>query len=194
MTHRRSLLRCLAAAPVLLARSALASASVEVAGVLLPETVRLADGTPLLLNGAGTRTKFWVDVYVAALYLPTRLRTPEAVLATPRANRMYMRFLHDELSAERIREAWREGFEDNNAADVLEPLWPRLTRFMALFPDARRGDEVTLDYLPSQGTAVHLNDRLADVVEGDDFNRVLLSVWLGPRPADRRLQQRMLGA
>ncbi len=42
----------------------------EVAGVKLDETARLAGiDTPLVLNGAGVRSKFFVKVYVAGLYL-----------------------------------------------------------------------------------------------------------------------------
>ena len=40
----------------------------EVAGVKLDEQVQLG-GTPLVLNGAGVRSKFFVKVYVGALYL-----------------------------------------------------------------------------------------------------------------------------
>ena len=40
----------------------------EVGGVNMPNTLK-ADGTDLVLNGAGTRTKFFIKVYVAGLYL-----------------------------------------------------------------------------------------------------------------------------
>ena len=55
----------------------------EVAGVKLDETARLAGiDTPLVLNGAGVRSKFFVKVYVAGLYLQQKTSSAEAVLAS----------------------------------------------------------------------------------------------------------------
>ena len=36
---------------------------------------------PLILNGAGVRSKFFMDLYVGSLYLPTKAHTLEDVLA-----------------------------------------------------------------------------------------------------------------
>ena len=53
-----------------LASSAFAA---EVGGVNMPNTLK-ADGTDLVLNGAGTRTKFFIKVYVAGFSLPEKQR------------------------------------------------------------------------------------------------------------------------
>ena len=46
-------------------------AALQVGGVDVPEKVTVAGyPQPLLLNGAGMRSKFFIDVYVGALYLP----------------------------------------------------------------------------------------------------------------------------
>lgn len=55
----------------------------EVAGVTLPETITLGS-KPLVLNGAGIRSKFFIKVYVGALYLPARARR-RGDIATRRA-------------------------------------------------------------------------------------------------------------
>jgi hypothetical protein len=51
-----------------------AVAAIEVAGVLLPEKVRLSpDSPPLGLNGAGVHRRYlFIELYVAALYLASR--------------------------------------------------------------------------------------------------------------------------
>src|SRR5690606_34473920 len=47
----------------------LASQARTIEDVTLPESLQVNDAT-LQLNGAGVRSKYFVDVYVAALYLP----------------------------------------------------------------------------------------------------------------------------
>ena len=49
----------------------------KVAGVKFDETSQLSAGVPqLVLNGAGIRKKFFVKVYVGALYLPKKVTSP----------------------------------------------------------------------------------------------------------------------
>ena len=45
--------------------------AVEVEGVNVGES-KTVDGTALELNGVGVRSKFFIDLYVAALYLPSK--------------------------------------------------------------------------------------------------------------------------
>jgi len=54
--------------------------TVEVTGVKFHQNVALA-GSPLQLNGAGTRYKTIIKVYAVALYLPAKVNPPEDVLA-----------------------------------------------------------------------------------------------------------------
>ena len=191
MTTRGSTLAVLLAALPLLAPPG--AGALEMEGVQVPDTARLADGTALVLNGAGTRTKFVFDVYVGALYLPAKTTDAAAVLAAPVPNRVLMHFVYDEVDAESLREAWTDGFEANHTAEQLEALRPRLERFNALFTGAVEGDRFTLDFVPGAATEVSRNGEVLGRIEGDDFNRALLAVWLGRRPADARLKEGMLG-
>ena len=104
----RRMLAAFAAAGWLLARPAPAA---EVDGVKVDEQATLADGTQLVLNGAGMRVKFIVDVYVGALYLPAKQADAAAILAAPVANRMWMHFVYEEVAAESLQEAWSDGFD-----------------------------------------------------------------------------------
>jgi len=57
-------------------------------------------GTPLLLNGAGTRYKAIFKVYDAALYVPRKVSTTEELLALPGLKRLQFMALRDMPSAE----------------------------------------------------------------------------------------------
>ena len=181
----------LAAALSLLASSG--APALELEGVQVPDTATLADGTTLTLNGAGMRTRFVFDVYVGALYLPRKTSDPAAVLSAPVANRVLMHFVYDEVDAESLREAWTDGFEANHTAEQVQALRPRIDAFNALFTGAVAGDVYTLDFAPGQPTRVGRNGETLGSIEGDDFNRALLAIWLGDRPADKRLKEAMLG-
>lgn len=178
---------------LLLAPAGLVQA-LELKGVTLPDRISLpADGGEVLLNGAGVRSKFFVSVYVGALYLPAPRRDAGAVLASVEPRRVAMHFVYDRVEAHKLRDAWEEGFVRNQVPADLEGLRERLERFKALFADAVEGDVVWLDFIPGRGTRVSFNGSEAGIIEGDDFNRALLAVWLGEQPVDRGLKRGMLG-
>jgi len=62
-----------------------------------------------------------------------------------------------------------------------------------MFPSLKEGDVVMLDYLPGKGTRVTIKGKVKGIIKGKDFNRALLDVWLGNKPADEDLKQAMLG-
>ncbi|MHA1569233.1 MAG: chalcone isomerase family protein [Alphaproteobacteria bacterium] len=176
-----------------LAASPSGGCATEVAGLSIPDQVRLHhDVTPLQLNGAGVRYKLFFKIYVGALYLPAPQHTTATVLALPGPKRVSMHFLYKEVSQEKLADGWRDGFKNNLTADELPPLRDRLTRFNSLFRTVRRGDVIELDFLPDGTTEVWINDALQGQVRGGDFQRALLLIWLGDDPADEDLKQAML--
>lgn len=176
---------------VLVLAAPAAARSVE--GVELPESAAARDGTELRLHGAGVRTKFFFDIYVGALYLPQAGQALEAIRGTHQAGRVEMHFLYDEVSAERLAEAWRRGFRDNNPAAVRDAIADRLARFIGLFPAAAEGDTLVMEYVPGAGTRVSVNGDPRGTIEGGAFFRALLGVFLGPEPADGDMKAGMLG-
>ena len=57
----------------------------------------------------------------------------------------------------------------------------------------RKGDEIRIDYLPDRGIQVRINGEWRGTVEGNDFFRALLSIWLGEKPVTKSLRSGMLG-
>ncbi len=180
----------LVAAAMLLAGSR--AHALEVAGVEVPETATVS-GAALELNGAGIRKKFFVKVYVGALYLPRKMTSVEQILDAPGPNRVSMHFLYSKISHEKLVDGWNEGFEANQSEAMLATLKDRIDAFNALFPDVKEGDEIILDYSPDAGTGVGVNGKPAGTVPGADFNRAVLAIWLGKHPASKGLKKAMLG-
>ncbi len=162
--------------------------------VTLPDNVTL-DGTDvaLQLNGMGYRTKFVFKVYVGALYTESKVDSRDAAQALSGPKRVVMHMVYDEVSKEKMADAWNEGFEENNSDAQLDKLKARLETFIAYFPDLKEGDVVLLDYIPGKGTRVTINGDVKGEIEGADFYTSLLDVWLGEEPADDELKEAMLG-
>ncbi len=149
--------------------------------------------TPLILNGAGIRSKFFFKIYVGALYLPKKQNNAEAILKSAQANRVLMHFLYDKVEKKKLVDAWVDGFEENVSSDVFSALKDRLKKFNEMFSDVYKGDVVLLDYIPQKGTRVTIKNKVKGIIEGADFNRALLSVWLGDEPVTDELKDAMLG-
>jgi len=164
----------------------------EIEGVKLPETVQL-EGKTLQLNGAGIRSKFFFDIYVAALYLEQKSSDAKAVVMGTGPKRVSMDFLYDEVSKEKLTDGWNSSFAGNLTAQQLQVLQERLNRFNSFFVTSHKGDRIIFDFLSSGATQMSINGHAAGSIAGADFQQALLSVWLGKTPADKALKQAMLG-
>ncbi len=166
----------------------------ELSGVYVEDRIQTADGQPLVLNGVGLREKFWVDVYVGSLYLTEKSADVARILSRPGPWRVQLDFVYKEVSRDKLLEAWREGFEGNQSAENLAALEDRIELFYGFFEGgAVAGDQYAFDYAPGTGVHVSRNGEMLGTIEGEDFKTALLEIWLGNKPADKKLKKGMLG-
>lgn len=166
----------------------------EVGGVKLPDSVHLGS-RDLQLNGAGVRSRFFLDLYIAALYLPGKSTSWAAVQADGGEKRMALHLLIG-ISADHLFSALNNAIAANHTPAELSALQVPLKEFAAIFHamgEIKKGDVVTLDYLPGSGTQVSLNGVAKGMIGGAPFNSALLKVWLGDKPAQADLKQKLLG-
>ena len=109
-----------------------ARSDVDIAGVNVADSYTLADRS-LVLNGAGIRSRFFVKVYVGALYLGSTARSTEQVLLNSGPKSMQMMMLYKEVGASKIAEGWSDGFKANQSTGQMMQLQVRLEKFNALF-------------------------------------------------------------
>ena len=165
----------------------------EVAGVKLDDSQRVASGE-LVLNGAGLRSKLFIKLYVAALYLPQKANAAAAVLDAPGPRRMQLRLLRD-IGAETLHGALEDGLANNNTAVELDAIKAQSEQFGTLMKGlgkVKEGDGVTLDFA-AEALVVSLNGEVRGKVAGAAFGKALLKVWLGEKPADAALKKALLG-
>ncbi|WP_272699922.1 chalcone isomerase family protein [Desulfovibrio sp. Fe33] len=151
----------------------------ELAGVALPDT-ESGNERELVLNGIALREKFFVDVYVAGLYLAEKSNEPNKILENGEPRIMVMRFLRD-VDAKAINQAWIEGLEANveSVAPELRKEFDELTGMMA---DMKEGQEMRFTYTQGVGTLVMIAGQAKGTIPGKDFADAILSTWIGPKP------------
>lgn len=168
--------------------------ALEVAGVKIADSVKL-ENQELQLNGAGIRTRMFVKVYVGALYLVQKTNSAQAAIDDGEVKRVSMHFLRD-LRTEQVASALNAGLIANNSPAELANLEPKVGEFNSILSsigNAKKGDVISIDYLPGVGTRVNINGEAKGTVAGKDFNRALLKVWLGDKPVDADLKRAMIG-
>jgi hypothetical protein len=160
-------------------------------GVTLDDSTTVG-GQTLVLNGTGPRlaTFLKVKVYAAGLYLPVKATDAAAILGADGPWQLQLHFVRAVEESD-ISGAWSEGFEAN-AADGLDALKPRIDQLNGMMQDIGEGDVMTFTYLPGQGTEVAVNGTVKGTVEGADFGRELLAIWLG-EPPNSEIKAGLLG-
>ncbi len=172
------------------------AAAVEVAGVKLEDTVKVG-GKELKLNGAGTRA--WaglVKVYVAGLYLPEKKNTAADVLGSNTPRRMKLVLLK-KLSSEEFGQAFMDGLNKNSdkaEKSKFVDQTVRMGEIFASFPELEKGAVIITDYIPDVGLQVYVNDKkMGEPMTGQAFANAFLKIWLGDKPADSTLKEKLLG-
>lgn len=148
---------------------------------------------PLTLNGAGLRTRYTARVYVAGLYLTQPATTPEAVLESA-ATRAVALHLRRDSDSEQIASALIGSVSKNHSPGEMKSLRDRLNQFKIMMPDIKRNEIVYLEFPANGETRVRLNTDLRGTLQGADFQRALLRIWLGAKPVDTGLKRLLLGA
>lgn len=192
-----------ALAILLLSLSLPALAALEVAGAKFDDKAKVmrsgiqADGAgDTVLNGAGLRNRVFFKVYAIGLYLPQKAATTAEVLAAKGAKRIAIITLRD-LTAEQFVDALIEALNKNHDEATLKALQPKIDQFrstMLAIGNAPEKSVVNLDWLPDTGTRLSFNgaQKGSDIV-GEDFYRALLRIWLGGKPAQDDLKEKLLG-
>ncbi|MCC7051067.1 MAG: chalcone isomerase family protein [Bacteroidia bacterium] len=164
-----------------------------VSGISVPNSLKNGE-TTLTLNGAGTREKYFMDMYVGGLYLKTKQTDADKIMSTDEPMAITLRIVSSLISSEKMVEAVDEGFKKSSKAN-LTVLNDRVTKFKNLFmrEPIKKGDIYEIVYIPGSGTHVSKNGKALETIIGLDFKKGLFGIWLCNDPADQDLKKAMLG-
>lgn len=171
---------------VLLAALTSADAA-TLAGVTLPDTATVG-GQPVVLNGLGLREKYWIDIYVGGLYMPSKTTDAAQAINADVPKKIVMAFTYS-LDKDALAETMNASISKADSAEVRAKA-PMLAGWMEAVTD---GDQVVLEYVPGQGTSVIVKGTKKGTVPGADFMKAVWGIYLGPNPPTSALKSGMLG-
>jgi hypothetical protein len=170
-----------------------AQTQLEVNGVTVPRKIEFQNKS-LQLNGAGGRSKMWLEVYVQALYLSQLSQDPEFIIDSDTEMAIRIEITSSLFSSNKLTKAMNAGFE-KSAGSNLQELRPRIEEFKTFLSDAiTEKDVFILGYNPlDQTTNVYKNNVLKGKIPGFDFKKALFGIWLSNKPVDETLKKHLLG-
>ncbi len=164
----------------------------DVGGVTLQEQIT-REGDTLLLQGAGVRQKFFLDLYVAGLYTATPNHDAQKLIDADAPMALTLHIVSKFITSEKMQEATHEGFEKSTHGDTA-PLNDAIQTFITVFDEPIvKGDLFELLYTPSKGVAIYKNGKYKQTIKGLAFKKALFGIWLGEEPAQKSLKKELVG-
>ncbi|MDR7269189.1 hypothetical protein J2X20_001818 [Pelomonas saccharophila] len=169
--------------------------AIEVGGLKFDDTVKVA-GKELKVNGAGVRVRIVVKVYSLVLYLPEKKDTTAGVLESQGPRRFSIGMLR-EVTGDELGQAFMAGITANTDKAERSKFVNQLAVFGEAFvniPQGKKGDIITVDWIPDTGTVMALNGKqIGEPMKDINFYNALLKIWLGDKPVDSSLKPQLLG-
>lgn len=164
----------------------------EVNDIEIADSIQIAEQS-LALNGAGIRSKFFLNLYVGALYLNEKSGDAEALIAADEAMTIRLYITSSLIDGEKMSEATLDGFVKSTGGK-LAPIQKEVEQLIGAFRDAVEDRDVfDLQYVPNQGVSVIRNGEVKVVVPGLAFKKALFGIWLSDDPVQDDLKEGMLG-
>jgi hypothetical protein len=194
MTIGKRFLKLLSIGTLVIAH-ALPGQSAEVSGVKIPDTATVG-GKELVLNGAGMRVKFVINVYAMGLYLSKKETAPADVLAQDGPKRVSLTMMR-EVDSDEFGQLFITSMNANSDKAEKAKYFNQTVKFGEMFASlgkVKKGDIVTLDWIPGTGTISSVNGKQqGEAFPDSGFYSAVLRIWLGEKPADSSLKPLLLG-
>ena len=168
------------------------NAQKTVSGVKVDAKLNL-EGQSLVLNGAGTRVKMFMDMYVGALYLEKKSTNASEIMNSKEGAAIKLNIISGLITSDKMISAINEGFE-NATGKKTAPLKAKIDKFKGFFKEEiKKGDVFIIINVPNEGIVVYKNGVKKGSIDGHDFKKALFGIWLCDKPADKDLKDEMLG-
>lgn len=167
--------------------------AVNFAGVEVPGRMFATDGSEDIwsLQGYASVHRSFIPFYGIALHAQGGNLDPDQLAVGLTPMRLTLVWFVPELPRAQVEAHFRKQFE-RATPEELARIRPRMDKFLAALPDARRGGTIIIDYSPDAGTRLSVDGVDKGGFPGIDFNRALLSLWFGEH-ADAVARNQLLG-
>jgi hypothetical protein len=169
--------------------------AVDIGGVNVPDSATVA-AKELKLNGAGMRALLFIKIYAIGLYTPEKKTTAADVQALAGPRRVALH-IQRETNSDEFGKLFIEGMNKNSTAEEKAKVVGQTMKFGEMFASldpVKKGDVVTLDWIPGTGTVAQLNGKkIGETMPDIAFYNAVLRIWLGDSPAQESLKRELLG-
>jgi Chalcone isomerase-like len=164
-------------------------------GVVVPRYIDYQD-RKLELNGFGTRSKLWIDVYVQALYLTILSQDPKEIMEGKSVMAIRIQIISSLVTSKKLSKAFKKGLIKSVGEENISKIQPQADLLNKFITDGETKDKdfFNLIYAPSEESIlVFKNDKLVGKIPGFDFKKALFGIWLSDNPVDKDLKNQLLG-
>lgn len=170
-----------------------AQEKIKVSGVKFKDSIQLGDAN-LRLNGVGLRTKFFIDLYIAALYLQETSHDAAAIINADQMMLIQIHVISNLITSESLSQGTAEGFS-KSTNNHTKPIQKQIDEFLDAFKEpVTIGDIFEFVYQPGIGITILKNRKVAKRIASRlAFKRALFGIWLSDKPAQHALKTSMLG-
>jgi len=150
-------------------------------------------GTELILNGQGTRIKFFMKVYDTSLYLSSQSSNSEEILNRNEAMAIRLDVTSTMVTTDAMKDALNSGLvksTGNNISSISKEIEQLISTFNS---DVTNSDFFEFIYMPDTGTHVLKNSTYIDTIPGMEFKKAFFGIWLSDNPIQKNLKKAMLG-
>ena len=166
--------------------------AVEKGGITMPDYLQVGENN-LQLNGAGIRSKFVFDLYVAGLYLSEKNNDAAAIIQSSDPMAIRLHIISSKITSEKMIKATRKGFESSTGNNT-DAITKEIDQFIAAFSQPiKEGDIFEFKNTSDQGVVVTKNGDEKATISSAEFKAALFGIWLSDRPAQAKLKKAMLG-
>lgn len=163
-----------------------------VSDVSVPVNLTVGD-KKMILNGAGTREKYFMDMYVCSLYLINKTPDAKKIISADETTAITINIVSSLITSTRMQEAVTEGFQKSTGGNT-SAIKEKIDAFVKIFSEPIvKGDVFKITYQTSEGVTVYKNGVSKGIIKGLDFKKALWGIWLGDEPAQDDLKEAMLG-
>jgi hypothetical protein len=167
---------------------------IKVQGVTLPAKLGKEDKV-CVLNGAGVRNKYFMNVYIAGLYVTAKTTNPNEVINADKPMAVRLQIISALVTQDRMAESIVEGFQKSTKGNT-KPIQKEIDIIVKIFKSEpiKVGDVFDIWYTPGIGITATKNSKKCDIlIPGLQFKKYTFGIWLCEDPVDDILKDKMLG-
>lgn len=178
--------------------SALIPAMAADVGGVKVEDAATVGGKELKLNGAAMRQILMIKGYAIGLYLTEKKELSTADLLALPVDRPRRVVLHiqREINSDEFGQLFIKGMNANSTKEEKAKVINQTTKFGEMFAalePVKKGDVVTLDWIPGQGTVCTLNGKkIGETLPEIAFFNAVLRIWVGDSPVQENIKRVLL--